>query len=111
MGMAKLKPAFGISDDYHNGFALFLARQGYVVLCPELRGFGVLMDMARDIDGARLDYWNWGNHMAYKPGVRSESSWPAAYWANGAGSVGVGSVVVRSAEGSDVARGGDLLRW
>jgi hypothetical protein len=35
------------------------------VLCPELRGFGALRDLARDRDGYRLDYWQWGNHMAY----------------------------------------------
>jgi hypothetical protein len=28
------------------------------VLCPEIRGFGVLSDMAADREGHRLDYWN-----------------------------------------------------
>ena len=64
-GHGEAEACIGLRQDYHHGFALFLAQNGYTVLCPELRGFGVLKDMARDIDGAKLDYWNWGGHMAY----------------------------------------------
>jgi cephalosporin-C deacetylase-like acetyl esterase len=64
-GHGEVEPCLGSVDDYHHGFALALAQQGYVVLCPELRGFGLLRDLARDLDGHRLDYWQWGQHMAY----------------------------------------------
>ena len=64
-GHGEAEACIGIRDDYHHGFALHLAKKGYAVLCPELRGFGVLKDMARDLVGAKLDYWNWGGHMAY----------------------------------------------
>jgi hypothetical protein len=30
-----------------------------------MRGFGVLKDLASGLTGQRLDYWNWGGHMAY----------------------------------------------
>jgi len=52
-------------DDYHHSFALALAQAGYQVLCPELRGFGALFDLALDTKGSRLDYWRWGENMAY----------------------------------------------
>ena len=52
-------------DDYHHRFALELALAGHVVCCPELRGFGALRDLAAQRPGSRLDYWQWGSHMAY----------------------------------------------
>lgn len=52
-------------DDYHHSFALALAQAGYLVLCPELRGFGALFNLALHKTGSRLDYWQWGEHMAY----------------------------------------------
>jgi dienelactone hydrolase len=52
-------------DDYHHSFALALAQAGHIVLCPELRGFGALFNLALQKPGARLDYWNWGKPMAY----------------------------------------------
>jgi dienelactone hydrolase len=64
-GHGTVEPCIGASDDYHHSFALELARKGYLVLCPELRGFGTLRDVAAQIEGGRLDYWNWGEHMAY----------------------------------------------
>jgi cephalosporin-C deacetylase-like acetyl esterase len=64
-GHGEAESCIGIRDDYHHSFALHLAQNGYAVLCPELRGFGVLKDMARDLEEAKLDYWDWGGHMAY----------------------------------------------
>jgi dienelactone hydrolase len=52
-------------DDYHHSFALALAQAGYAVLCPELRGFGALRDLSLQKHGSRLDYWRWGETMAY----------------------------------------------
>jgi dienelactone hydrolase len=64
-GHGEVEPCVGIRDDYHHCFALALARAGHVVLCPELRGFGTLKDVAAHTEGARLDYWTWDGHMAY----------------------------------------------
>ncbi len=64
-GHGEVEPCIGAYDDYHHAFALELARGGHIVLCPELRGFGSLKDVAIQEQGARLDYWNWGKHMAY----------------------------------------------
>jgi dienelactone hydrolase len=55
----------GVREDYHHNFALVLAQAGHTVLLPELRGFGALSDLARDRDGESLNYWQWGQHMAY----------------------------------------------
>ncbi|MCK4746130.1 MAG: hypothetical protein KAT15_03805, partial [Bacteroidales bacterium] len=64
-GHGEVEQCIGLRDDYHHFFALELAKAGHLVLCPELRGFGTLEDLAfqREID--RLDYWNWGGHMQY----------------------------------------------
>jgi dienelactone hydrolase len=64
-GHGEAGPCLGLRDDYHHAFALRLAQAGYLVLCPELRGFGALRDLAVQDEGARLDYWAWGQHMAY----------------------------------------------
>lgn len=57
-GHGDIEPCLGQRDDYHHQFALELAQAGHLVLCPEIRGFGVLADMAADREGHRLDYWN-----------------------------------------------------
>ncbi len=56
-GHGEVEPCIGLHDDYHHRFALELAERGYQVLSPELRGFGVLSDLARSREGYRLDYW------------------------------------------------------
>jgi dienelactone hydrolase len=57
-GHGDIEPCLGQRDEYHHQFALKLAQAGHRVLCPEIRGFGVLNDMAADREGHRLDYWN-----------------------------------------------------
>jgi dienelactone hydrolase len=57
-GHGDIEPCIGQRDEYHRQFALELAKAGYLVLCPEIRGFGTLNDMAGDRPGYRLDYWN-----------------------------------------------------
>ena len=64
-GHGEVEPCIGAYDDYHHSFALELARVGHIVLCPELRGFGTLKDVACQETDTRLDYWNWGKPMAY----------------------------------------------
>lgn len=64
-GHGEAPPCLGLRDDYHHAFALRLAQAGFTVLLPELRGFGVLSDLALQTEGERLDYWQWGRHMAY----------------------------------------------
>ena len=56
-GHGTVGPAIGLADDYHHRFALELAKAGHLVLCPELRGFGALQDIAAQEEGQRLDYW------------------------------------------------------
>jgi dienelactone hydrolase len=56
-GHGEAEPCLGAPDDYHHEFALRLAQAGHLVLCPELRGFGALADMAASDDGHWLDYW------------------------------------------------------
>jgi dienelactone hydrolase len=56
-GHGEAEPCLGAPDDYHHAFALRLAQAGHLVLCPELRGFGALADMAASDDGHWLDYW------------------------------------------------------
>jgi dienelactone hydrolase len=57
-GHGDIEPCLGTRDEYHRQFALKLAQQGHLVLCPEIRGFGLLSDLAADRPGHRLDYWN-----------------------------------------------------
>jgi dienelactone hydrolase len=64
-GKVELCIGLGQWDDYHHSFALALAQAGFIVLCPELRGFGALFNLALQKTGSRLDYWQWGEHMAY----------------------------------------------
>jgi dienelactone hydrolase len=59
-GHGQVEPCIGDRDDYHHMFALRLAQEGFLVLCPELRGFGTLSDLAGGREGFRLDYWAQG---------------------------------------------------
>jgi len=56
-GHGEAPPCLGLRDDYHHLFAVRLAQAGHLVLCPELRGFGALADMAHWDEGHWLDYW------------------------------------------------------
>jgi len=56
-GHGRVEPCLGLRDDYHHSFALELAKAGHLVICPELRGFGVLKDLAAGVEINRLDYW------------------------------------------------------
>jgi dienelactone hydrolase len=64
-GHGEVEPCIGLRDDYHHQFALRLAQQGHLVLCPELRGFGVLSDLAKGRQGYRLDYWPRGKERQF----------------------------------------------
>lgn len=55
----------GMDEDYHHNAAVHLARAGYTVLAPELRGFGALYDLTAHRDGAGLSYWRPGQPMAH----------------------------------------------
>jgi hypothetical protein len=56
-----VEPVIGAGDDYHRRFGLELARAEYTVLCPALRGFGVLSNVSWSSGGRRcLDYWDDG---------------------------------------------------
>ena len=56
-GHGSVEPAIGFRDDYHHMFALELAKDGHLVLAPELRGFSTLNDLAWQKPINRLDYW------------------------------------------------------
>jgi dienelactone hydrolase len=56
-GHGSVEPAIGLVDNYHHFFALELAKDGHLVLAPELRGFSTLNDLAEHIEINRLDYW------------------------------------------------------
>lgn len=56
-GHGGAEPCVGLRDDYHHSFALRLPQAGHMVLCPELRGLGVLGDMAHGDEEHWLDYW------------------------------------------------------
>jgi dienelactone hydrolase len=56
-GHSRVEPCLGLLDDYHHSFALELAKAGHLVICPELRGFGALKDLAAGVEINRLDYW------------------------------------------------------
>ncbi|MGY8826860.1 MAG: hypothetical protein ACKVJG_23565 [Candidatus Latescibacterota bacterium] len=76
-GHGEAEPCIGQRDDYHRQFALSLAQEGYLVLCPELRGFGPLRDLALHCDGQRLDYWTEQSHKAFSLATDSfQHGWP-----------------------------------
>jgi dienelactone hydrolase len=56
-GHGSVEPCIGVEDDYHHMFALEMARDGHLVLCPELRGFSSINDLAAHIPVNRLNYW------------------------------------------------------
>ena len=56
-GHGSVEPAIGLADDYHHKFAMELAKDGHLVLAPELRGFSTLNDLAEHKEINRLDYW------------------------------------------------------
>ncbi len=56
-GHGRAEPGVGLVDDYHHLFALEMAKAGHLVICPELRGFGALKDLAAGVEIDRLDYW------------------------------------------------------
>ncbi|MCL2774308.1 MAG: family 43 glycosylhydrolase [Oscillospiraceae bacterium] len=64
-GHGYIKGVLGIHNDYHHAFGVELCRAGFVVLVPEIRGFGDLVNLSAHIDGGRLIYYNWGELMAY----------------------------------------------
>ena len=47
-------------EDYHHNFALELAKSGHTVLCPALRGFDALSNLAAQRENGLLDYWREG---------------------------------------------------
>ncbi|MCL2814857.1 MAG: family 43 glycosylhydrolase [Oscillospiraceae bacterium] len=64
-GHGYVKGVLGIHDDYHHAFGVELCKAGFVVLVPEIRGFGDLVNLSAHVDGGRLIYYNWGELMAY----------------------------------------------
>jgi cephalosporin-C deacetylase-like acetyl esterase len=56
-GHGSVEPTIGLRDDYHHKYALELARDGHLVLAPELRGFSTLNNLADQTPINRLDYW------------------------------------------------------
>lgn len=76
-GHGEVGPAIGLSDDYHHRFTLELAKAGHLVLCPELRGFGALQDLALQEEGQRLDHWTGAGPRAYSLCTDSfQHGWP-----------------------------------
>lgn len=59
-GHGQVEQVIGVYGDYHHRFGLELAQAGHTVLCPELRGFGVLANLSLHREGFRLDYWHYG---------------------------------------------------
>lgn len=60
-GHGSVEPMIGLRDDYHYKFAYELAKSGFMVLAPELRGFSTLSDLAEQVPIDRLDYWGVSN--------------------------------------------------
>ena len=56
-GHGEVEPLVGLHDDYHHRMGLRLAEDGHLVLCPALRGFGVLGNVAHGDEAICLDYW------------------------------------------------------
>jgi dienelactone hydrolase len=62
-GHGSVEPIIGLRDGPYHKFAYELAKSGYMVLAPELRGFSTLNDLAQQIPIDRLDYWQ--SHMNF----------------------------------------------
>jgi len=60
----KAEGCLGLKPSGYNGFAMELAKAGYVTLLPIHRGFGVLRDLSLGRAGYRLDYEQ-SAHFAY----------------------------------------------
>ncbi len=56
-GHGTVEPLVGFGDDYHHQAAMLLASEGWLVLCPELRGFGALRDPTAHEPTRGLRYW------------------------------------------------------
>lgn len=56
-GHGRVEPAIGQYDDYHHKFAWELAKDGHLVIAPELRGFSKMNNMAHHDSLNILDYW------------------------------------------------------
>lgn len=55
-GHGSVENIIGLNEDYHHKFGYELAKDGYLVLAPTLRGFTTLNDLAEQIPVDRLDY-------------------------------------------------------
>ena len=64
-GHGYVRGVLGLHDDYHHGFAVDLFRAGCVVLVPEIRGFGDLVNLSADVEKRGIVYYNWGELMAF----------------------------------------------
>lgn len=54
--VGKAEGCLGLAKDGYSGFAMALAKAGYLVLLPIHRGFGPLRDLAAGRSGYRMDY-------------------------------------------------------
>ncbi|MDX9930590.1 MAG: alpha/beta fold hydrolase, partial [Bacteroidales bacterium] len=55
-GHGSVENVIGLNDDYHHKFAYELAKDGFLVIAPNLRGFTTLSDVAAQLPVDRLDY-------------------------------------------------------
>ncbi len=55
-GHGSVENVIGLNEDYHHKFGYELAKDGYLVFAPTLRGFTTLSDLAEQIPIDRLDY-------------------------------------------------------
>jgi len=56
-GHGSVENVIGLDEDYHHKFGYELAKEGYLVLAPMLRGFSALSDLSGQTEIDRLDYW------------------------------------------------------
>lgn len=56
-GHGSVENVIGLEEDYHHKFGYELAKNGYLVIAPTLRGFSTLSDLAEQTPVDRLDYW------------------------------------------------------
>jgi hypothetical protein len=55
--VSAVESTIGLVDVYHHFYALELAKDGHLVLAPELPGFSTLSDLAQHKEINCLDYW------------------------------------------------------